>query len=388
MFIVVWQYEDFTNAGNLSLAMNITNFFYLIAIYSMRFFQISDFNNQYNDCEFIISRVFTCITSIILCIIFILIADLSNLQRLIIFIYMLFRASEAFIDVFHGISQKHWRMDYIGISLILRSIFMLTVFVIIGNLFGFLFAIIGIFIITVLIGLLYDLPKTIPLIKFTRIKIKNILLLIKNCFPLMLVPLISNFIAFYSRYSIEKIYGTEDLGIYTSVIAPTMVLQVSISFLFVPLSNVISSYVNDKKYKVLFNLFILCIISIIGFTMLFYILFYFFGEWGLTFIFGISIKDYSYLLLGAVIIGGLTGLMWYMNIFFTIIRDIKGILYGNIIGVFICVLITNYLLNKYYLNGANYILIISMGISLLYLLFRFFWYYKKKYKINDIIGDN
>jgi len=357
--------------------MNITNFFYCIAIYNIRTFQVSDINNEFTDKEYIINRLYLCGISFILCLIFVLLNNFSLMQKLIILCFMVFKCIEAFTDVLYGINQKNWRMDYIGISSIFRGIFTLVIFIIIGNYYGLLQAVIGMTITSIIICLVYDLQKTKRLSNFLSFSVYKIFFLLKKCFPLMLVILINTFIASFSRYSIEIIHGTEALGIYAAIITPALIIQIAASFILLPLINVFTAFLKESNIKNFIKLFIYTILFIICLTLIAYLLAIFFGEWALKIIFGNIVIPYVYLLNGAIIFSGLTAFMWFMNIVFITMRDIKGILIGNIIGAVICLLLTNDFLVRFNLIGANYIMILCQSVAIIFLLIKFYINLKK-----------
>jgi len=376
--VVVRLYDGYMNAGYLALAMNITNFFSAVAIYNVRVFQVSDIKGEYNDSEYVIARILTCASSILLCFIFVIVAERTAMEIIIVLCYMVFRANESFIDVLHGINQKHWRMDYIGVSLAVRGVLMLAAFVLLGWLFGLLPAIIGMAVITIIIGIVYDVQKTKKLAIYTAYAGKQILSLLKRCFPLMLVILIGTIIVSYSRYSVERIHGTEALGIYASVSVPTMMVQIAISLLFAPLANLFSEALKAGDKSKFCKIFAIASAIIAGITFAFFLASHILGEWGLNILYGASIVPYTYLLPGTAIVAGLTGTMWFMNLVFAVIRDIKGILAGTFIGVIICFATTDMFLNNYGLIGANHVMIISQGAATLCLLARLFWVIKRK----------
>jgi len=377
--IVVWLYDDLTSAGYLGLAMNISNFFATVALYNIRIFQVSDIRCEYNDSEYVVTRVLTCAAAILLCAVFVFIVDFTAKQRLIVLCYMVFRVNEAFLEVFHGINQKNWRMDYIGISLAARGIAMLAAFVLLGRLFGLLPSIIGMAIITILIGVLYDIPKTKTLARYTAYAGKQVLSLLKRCFPLMLVILAGTLIVSFSRYSVERIHGTDALGAYSSVSAPTFVIQIAASLLFVPLTNIFAECLKEGNKAKFVKIFALAFAIIAGITLAFVAASLFFGEWGLSILYdGDLIIPYAYLLPGVAIASGLTSLIWYMNLLFSATRDIKGLLAGVLIGVAICLATTDFFLNRYGLIGANNVMIISQGVAVICLTVRLLWFIKNK----------
>jgi len=378
---VVWLSDDLTNQGNLTLAMSITNFFYVLAAYNNRSFQVSDIKEEFNDSEYVASRVLTCIAAIFLCSVFVFVVEFSALQRTIILCYMVFRTGECFVDVLHGIDQKSWRMDIIGLSMILRGIVMLVSFALLLWLFDLLTAVIGMAATTLLIVILFDVQKTKKLAHYTSYAFKKVLLLLKKCLPLMLVLLVSTVIVPYARFSIERVLGTEALGIYATVSTPTMVINVLSSLFFAPLISLLSEALKDAKKKNFLTMFYVTFAAIVGITLAFTGASYFWGEWVLSILFvdfREEIIPYAYLMTGASIIAGLTALLWFLNVVFSAIRDMKGILVCVLIGVIVCLAGTEIFLKTYDLEGANYIMIISQGIAVFCALTRLFWVIKRK----------
>jgi O-antigen/teichoic acid export membrane protein len=379
--VVVWLSDDYVNSGNLGLAMNITNFFATVALYNIRFFQVSDIKEEYSDREYVMTRVLTCVAAILLCAVFVFIVDFSPLQRAIILCYMMFRIIESFVEVLHGIDQKNWRMDYIGISMVLRGITMLTAFIVLVWLFDLLTAFIGMSAITLLIGLLFDVRKTKKLIRSSSLAWRKIGSLLKRCFPLMLVTLSGAVIISYSRFMVERVFDEEFLGIYIAVTAPTLLIQVALSTVFPTISNLFTECLErgDKaKFIKIFMGFsaITTVVTLVAAG----VVSTFIGQWGLNFLYGESIlTTYAYLLPGAVFVVGLTAYLWFLNMVFASIRDIKGVFISNLIGVIVCFATVTVLLVRFELMGANYVMIISQGVAVLCMVGRLFWLVRKKH---------
>jgi O-antigen/teichoic acid export membrane protein len=378
---VVRLSDDFANAGNLSLAMNISNVLFVLAAYNNRYFQVSDINNEYNDSEYLVSRMLTCTGAVLLCVVFIFIENFSAMQRLIILCYMLFRANEAFIDVFYGIDQKNWRMDYIGLSMVIRGVSMLVAFTLLVWQLDLLSAIIGITATSLIINFLFDIQKTKKLASFTAFAGKKIFSLLKRCFPLMLVLLICTVIVSFARYMIERIHGEEALGIFASATSPTLVINVSASLLFAPLVNLLAESLKKGDKGRFFRLFTASFAIIAGITIIFTAASYFFGEWILKIIYGDKsdlIVPHVYLMTGAAVAAGFTALLWFLNVVFSAMRDINGIFVCLLIGMVICFAAAGMMLNIYGLQGANYVMIISQGAAALCVFARLLWVTKKK----------
>jgi O-antigen/teichoic acid export membrane protein len=264
-------------------------------------------------------------------------------------------------------------MDYIGISTVVRGVLMLAAFVLLLRLFNLLAAVIGMAATTFLMAFIFDLQKTKKLTQFSAFAIKKIFSLLKRCFPLMLVLLVLTLIVSFARFSIDRMYGDEALGIYAAATNPTLVVQVSISLLFAPLINLFSESLKESNKKKFLKIFAAMLTIVLAITVSFTAAAYFFGEWVLGILFGEPITAHAYLMTGASIATGLTALIWLMNIVFTVIRDIKGVFVCNMIGLIICLAASEALLRLFGLNGANYVMIISQGTAVLCALVRFFW---------------
>ena len=381
--LVVWLYDDFTNAGHLALAMAVTNIFTSIAVYNIRTFQVSDIKEEYSDADYVMSRILTCVAAILFCAVFVLIADFSLMQRLIIIFYMVFRANESFIDVLHGINQKKWRMDYNGISLAVRGVAFLIAFIVFGWLFDLLQAIIGMVVVTTLVGIFYDIPRTGKLATLTTRAWKQIISLLKRCFPLMIILITNVSIFSYARLLLEIIQGEEALGIYASVTAPAMAIQIATTALFVPILNLISDSLKNKNKTQFIKLFVLTFCAVTGITLAFAGASHYLGAWGLNILYDSTIIPYAYLLPGGAIAVGLLSLLVFMNLMFTAVRDIKGLFVGTLIGLVICVITAGFFIRNFGVIGTNHVLIVSQGIAVICLMARLFWYLKKKHELFD-----
>lgn len=120
--ILVVRLAGVDAAGNLALAMSVGNLMYSIALFGMRNFQVSDIAEEYRNGVYIASRLITCFVSVIIGTVYVLCMSYTAEQRWCIGIYCVFKASEALYDVYAGISQKVWRMDYIGKSWVIKGI--------------------------------------------------------------------------------------------------------------------------------------------------------------------------------------------------------------------------------------------------------------------------
>ena len=355
----------------MALAVTITNVFVHVAIYNIRIYQVSDVKSKFTNNEYIATRVITCVIASLLCIILVVVSNYSMLQKIIILIFMMIRANDAYIDVIHGFFQKSDRLDYIGKSWLFRGIAMLLVFLVMYPILGLIYSAFGMLVATFLVTLFYDIRQGKALVHFSlEFNPRRILFLLNICFPLMLVQLFNIFIISFSRYEIERIQGAEALGAYASVAMPSFIIQLAISLMLTPVVTIFARLIGENNKEQLIKSILYCIITIVGFTLVVLLGSILLGEWGLTFLYGNEIRPYAYLLTGVVIYTGLSALLLLFNIVLVSLRDMKGIFFGNFIGLIICLIISSNFIYRYGLEGANNALIICYLVVVFILAFR------------------
>ncbi|GHU90334.1 hypothetical protein FACS189476_10320 [Spirochaetia bacterium] len=368
--LIVRLSDDYVDAGNYALAISGTAVFFYMAVYNMRAFQVSDTCNEYSDRDYIATRIVTIAFALLGCGIFVMAMKYTGTQRTVIMLFMLFRAFEAFSDVLYGIEQKAWRLDLAGISLFIRGILLLIAFVILQLLFDLKIAVFGIVLSSLVVIVLFDLPKTKKLspnmmtVQFNT----NIFRLLKKCFPLAITAVLTALTIPFSRFILEKICGTEVLGIYASIAAPALIVQLAAGFIFSPLITLFADYASNGHRKAFVMLFAKCCMAIAGIIGICLIGAVFFGEWGLFLLFGETIRPYSYLLFNAIVVTGLTAFVYFFSAVLTVLRDMKGIIIGNTIGFTVCAITAGKLIAYYGISGINYTMIFSMGTGMIILL--------------------
>ena len=205
--ILVVRLAGVDAAGNLALAMSVGNLMYSIALFGMRNFQVSDIAEEYRNGVYIASRLITCFVSVIIGTVYVLCMSYTAEQRWCIGIYCVFKASEALYDVYAGISQKVWRMDYIGKSWVIKGICTFVAFC--GVLYltkNIVFAILAMTIVSFVVILIYDIPKNREIAEISILwKGKEIASLLYKCIPLLVYSMLTTAIATIPRLILENI---------------------------------------------------------------------------------------------------------------------------------------------------------------------------------------
>ena len=360
---VVRMSTDFLDAGILALAVSITGIWNVVALFSVRNIQVSDIKNEYSDNEYISARIITVAAAILLCAGHALLFAGSINQALVITVYMILAASVSFADVMHGILQKQWRMDLIGISYVLRGIALIVPFVLLYHYLGLLPAVIGMAFFSIIIVFAFDIRFAR---KYTDIKIRfvwrRILSLIKICLPLVIVTALSTLIPSVTRMALEKLTDTETLGVYGSVTLPANIIQMVVMSAFAPFANVFTRCFQEQNKKKYLTTFWAGTTGIIIFFALFFVLTIPFGDWLMRLLFGAGMEKYTYLFREATFICFLASLSWFIGIPMTVFRRTKIIMIIYTGGVAVCSFILRFMITRYGTSGANYIQIAAYAI--------------------------
>jgi len=93
--VVVRVTGSYADAGTLALAISISSIFTILALFSVRNYQVSDITGQYSQSDYVSHRIITCSAAMLLCIVFTMIIGYSLGTTLSIIAYLLMRLVEA-----------------------------------------------------------------------------------------------------------------------------------------------------------------------------------------------------------------------------------------------------------------------------------------------------
>lgn len=367
--IVVVKIASYELAGYLSLAMTTSSSFSAIALFSMRNYQISDVKEQYSSNVYLGSRIFTSVIAFICCLIS-AIFTYTGYQVLCILAFMVIRLTEAIVDVLHGINQKYNHYEYIGISYIFRGIITAALFpallMVSGNLPFTLAVIAGM---NIMATGIFDWRKTYSIDHF-RITLwnKKIWKLLKECAPIALFSFLLSLENLIPKSILQAEFGTEMLGIYSSVSSPVLVVQVFASVAFTPLLPVISQAIHNGEKKQFKSMIHKTYFVFIGMGIIILLGASIFGKLGLKILFGESILPYYSILMPIVLSVLLTGMVWVLSSVVIALRKTNILLIGMIFNFIFCIILSLNLIKQMGMNGVSLVQIIMLAIYIMFLV--------------------
>lgn len=355
-----------SNTGLLQLSISVTNIFYSISLYSTRTYQISDIDNRYSDGIYIATRFVTAVFATLLCLVYVLIIGYSANSIICIMFYMLYKLSETFSDVYHGIDQKNYRMDYVGISYILRGIFSVIAFVLVivvtGNVLAAVFAMA---ISTLAVVAIYDVRCSAKLCSVKPVfEKKPIATLLVTCFPAVISTAAFAATTSVPRQILEGMRGEEALGYYGTIATPLVVVQVMATSIFNPMITQIAEFYHDGKIrnfiKMTFrNLLELAAISgavCVGVALL--------GEFAVGIVFGKKFVEYTYLMYGIIACTTMYVVSWLCTNYLIIMRKMWVCTVASLAALATSSLLAKPFINRFGMNGVSYSIIIAYVIHI------------------------
>lgn len=361
--IFVVRVGGYREAGYLSLAISITGTLQNISHFGIRNYQVSDVEEMYSDREYLMVRLITCTASFLICLGFVWISGYSYKQAVCILWFMLYRIIESISDVFQGMAQKYERLDLAGKSFLLRGILgFLTFFVTYLGFHSLWGSIFGMTISCGLVLMFYDVKKVINLPWKTTLVWDHSKKLLRDCVPLCLSMLIFAAIVTIPRIGLEKLYGTELLGVYSSVFAPAVLVQAGVNYFYMPFISILAKQYEAKEMTAFWTLFLkmtkIMILGFLGVLFLGAVV----GKDVLRLFLGEKIQGYEYLLEGILLCTILTAYANFLCTILTILRELK-ILIREMMVVLVCSLLgTPIWVQSFGIQGTSYALIFPLTL--------------------------
>lgn len=330
MTVIIVRISGYEDSGILSIAMSVTAAPAIVGLFNIRSYQVSDMNGQYSDKTYIRSRMYTNLLSYIVCTLMVLMNGYNQYKAAVILVFMLFKVTEGFADVYYGIEQKWNRMDYAGISLTIRGFGSIAIFI--GVLMitkNLLICILVMSIFSIAVVLLYDRRIVHTQSEEEEQKgldgegQKEVWSLLLTCLPLAVVAFLNNLSINIPKIYLEKFFDSEVMGYYSSVASPTVVIQLAATTIFAPLVPVLTLEYNQKNKKNFMAIVRKFAVLVIGLSVVALIGSKLLAHWGLVLLFGKSIEPYVYLFVPIIVISILIAVNASLFSICTLLRIIK-----------------------------------------------------------------
>lgn len=367
MMVLVVRLSGYSDSGILSLSISCGNVFLIIAAFGVKTYQVSDVSGKYKAGQYYAAKILSIAITLIVACVWIIVAPYEGVEKISIILYALYIMVYSYSDAIYGELQKKWRLDIAGISMIIRNIAALIAFcLIIWFTKNIKLALIIMLAASLIVLFAYDIPqtkKTKEIAVIPDFAEKKGFILLKECFPYAIYTFLHTLVLTVPKLAVRGYFDQDTLGIYSAVMAPVTVLQVVATFVINPLSTLLAMHLEDGKIKELVKIMIKVILMLVGFLVVGILVAMFLGKWGLRILYGEDITQYSYLLIGMVIVSILTAFTILIGNLAVVLRDHLGANVSGITGLAASIICSVTLIPKMSLNGANLSFIIGLLVQ-------------------------
>lgn len=219
-----------------SVAVAVANVLINIGHLNIFGYQISDVKEKYCYREYEILRFFSALLMIIISLIYVMLNKYNTQKALIIFIYCVYRAIYAYIDLYQGRYQQKGRVDLAGKLQFIKVAIPDTILVICIIMTGdILVAINTAIVVEIIVATVYNNLYFKNYKTSLRPKAKNCLSLFVQCVPLFFSAFANTYILNSSKYAIDKILPDEMQVYYSVLLLPSTTIHMLAGFIYRPL---------------------------------------------------------------------------------------------------------------------------------------------------------
>lgn len=374
-------------AGIFSIAYATAYIFNAIGDFGIRIYQVTDINKKYNFSEYLMARIIAVILMCICATIFITVGGYRNEKFIISIILITYRIIENFSETFQAEFQLNGHLEMAGKSMTYRNVTALLVCYLVDKITGnFILALISMLIINIILFVLYDVKKVK---KFTNINFKVNMNKVKEitiqCLPLAISTLISIYVINSVKYAIDATGNYTMQTYYNIIYMPTFVINLISIFISKPFLKPFGEYWNNKEYKKLYSTVGKIIAFLFGATIAIELVCYFIGIPILNLLYKVDLSAFKLQLMLLILSGFLYAISTILFNALGTMRKQKFTLIPYALSAIFALIVPNYLVQKYGMQGAvissiliMFILCISMGILFIFNL------KKKKEENNEV----
>lgn len=365
--MVLTRTVGLVQAGIFTIAYANANLFLNIGKYGMRYYQVSDVQEQYSFKEYAYSRGITVAVMVAVSFAYAGYAAVTNgysSEKFWIIVWMcLYKAADAVEDVFCGNYQQKGRLDVASKMLVIRVgaaalVYAIGIILLQNQLYALVIATIISY--ALMCWLLRDTATFLSGNKETM-RTGQIIQLLKSCFPLFIGSFLSFYIGNAPKYAIDAQLSDEVQACYGFIAMPVFVIGMLNNFIFNPFLHRMAILwekrnISEFMRKILLQIGVIVLITlvcIIGAWMI--------GIPVLSWLYHTNLAPYKKELLILLVGGGFLGLSGMLNALITVIRFQKSVAWGYVVVAILAFLLSEPVVRMYGIMGAVAMYTILMG---------------------------
>ncbi|HCF70883.1 MAG TPA: polysaccharide biosynthesis protein [Syntrophomonas sp.] len=352
--------------GQFALSLAITAPVYMFSNLQLRVVQATDARNQYAFGHYLGLRVLTVTASLLIIGLIIMAGDYQGNTAWVILWVGLAKGFESFSDIVFGLLQKHECMNRVAVSLLFKGpLTLLVVVLALWTTGSIVAAVMGLALVWLLLLLGYDLVNAR---QFSRIQpvleLRKLRPLILISLPLGVVMMFISLNTNIPRYFIEGKIGTEELGYFAALTYVTVAGAVMIDALERSAAPRLAKYYSGGLFKDFRALLLKLVLSGLALGVAGLVVVLLFGPKILTILYQPGYAAYAHVFALIMVGSGLGYMASFFGCAMTAARCFKIQPFLHALIVLVSVLSSAVLIPLKGLEGAAYVLIITMSLQL------------------------
>lgn len=337
------------DAAIFVIAYAIGNLMMMIGKYGVRNYHVTDVNSKYSFADYLSTRKITVLIMAIVSVFYVMFSNYDYEKTLIVILICIMKAFDSYEDVIHSEFQRCDRLDIAGKILGIRLIYYFVCFALLyictDNL---LITTASAVISSLIIGSSLDIYVWNKMnIEYKSKSWRNVLDILKACFPLFLCTYLAMYIANAPKYIVDGFYSSDIQASFNYVFMPVFVIALFGNFIFQPMQTKASNIYALKEYSRFNRLIIKGIIQVVVITCIIAVGGYFVGIPVMSVVFNHNLTGYELELVMLIITGGGLALINMLNMFISLIRYQKHMIISYAIAALIMKVIGDMIAKKY-----------------------------------------
>lgn len=373
LVIFITRFNSVEAAGQFSFAFYMASVFQPIGNYGGRIYQVSDYNKQFSESNYVSLKYLTGLAMLVIALVFCFLNGYHLVKISLILTLTGYRFLESISDAYYGVLQKNDNLAQVGKGMTIKILIGCLLFVGLDLVFqDVTVASLGFLIAFFIVLIVYDIPKSK---RYEKIKIQineQVIKLLKSCFKVFLFSFLSIMILNITRYFVDADLSDTIQGYYGILIMPSSLIALSTQFVVQPMIKTLSDRLHQQGIEVFSNNVNKMLLGVGVFGVVCAIITYFIGVDVLTIVYGIDFMDFRLYLSLMILAGIFSGISSMISTILTIMRklDTQMIAYSisTVVTVAISFILVGYFKDIYAALNA-YLIAMFTQLILLFLAY-------------------
>ena len=372
--IVATQLAGVELAGMFSMAFVTANILMYIGNYGVRTYQVSDINEDHSFSDYQLHRLVSVALMLLFGFIYTRLRAYDSTMSTICLGVYLYRAIDAFADVYEGRLQQVDKLYLSGMSQMARAAFSVLVFslallitrnIAIASIAMAVAAIVTLIVVSAPMALLESAKSLRP-------KLREVATIFRKCLPLFAALFLYNLVDNMPKFVMEGALAYDNQLYFNVMYFPAHAIIMITGIIYKPQLVRLANIWADSEQRKRFNLIILAMFGAIALvTVVVALIMGFVGIPVLSVLYGVDFGQFRLLVFLMVIGGGLSASIEFLYQIITVLREQDEVLKLYLASFVVALLSSYFLIRFIQLKGAVIAYIVSMAFLLALLVFEY-----------------